>query len=81
AKSTCKDRWPQILPEAERIPDKHLVTLEPGISVPQTTMMKDSGVQLIVPGHIRDSYTDEQRDWLWSMRDFIRLVSDRQSQL
>ncbi|MEQ8165794.1 MAG: type II restriction endonuclease, partial [Alphaproteobacteria bacterium] len=32
AKSTCKDRWPQILPEAERIPVKHLVTLEPGIS-------------------------------------------------
>ena len=32
AKSTCKDRWSQILPEAERIPLKHLVTLEPGIS-------------------------------------------------
>lgn len=81
AKSTCKDRWPQILPEAERIPDKHLVTLEPGISIPQTTMMKESGVQLIVPGHIRDSYTDQQRDWLWSLQDFVTLVSKRQETL
>ncbi|WP_419627422.1 type II restriction endonuclease, partial [Thiolapillus sp.] len=28
AKSTCKDRWRQVLSEAERIPDKHLLTLE-----------------------------------------------------
>lgn len=81
AKSTCKDRWPQVLPEAERIPDKHLVTLEPGISVPQTTMMKESGVQLIVPGHIRESYSPEQRTWLWSMQDFIDLVSKRQKSI
>lgn len=78
AKSTCKDRWPQILPEAERISKKHLVTLEPGISVPQTTMMRESGVQLIVPGHIRNSYLPEQKDWLWSMGDFLDLVSKRQ---
>lgn len=81
AKSTCKDRWPQILPEAERIPQKHLVTLEPGISVPQTTMMRESGVQLIVPGHIRNSYTDAQRDWIWRLHDFLELVASRQSRL
>lgn len=79
AKSTCKDRWPQILPEADRISEKHLVTLEPGISVPQTTMMKESCVQLIVPGHIRNSYTPEQQDWLWSMSDFLDVVSKRQA--
>lgn len=79
AKSTCKDRWPQILPEAERILEKHLVTLEPGISVPQTTMMRESRVQLIVPGRIRESYSRDQQDWIWSMRDFIGLVRSRQS--
>lgn len=81
AKSTCKDRWPQILPEAERIPTKHLVTLEPGISAPQTRMMMESGVQLIVPGHIRNSYTSDQQDWIWSLRNFVKLVSDKQSAL
>ncbi len=81
AKSSCKDRWPQILPEAERIPDKHLVTLEPAISTAQTTMMHESDVQLIVPGRIKKSYKKEQQDWIWSLRDFIALVSDRQSKL
>ncbi|EBO9763168.1 hypothetical protein S818_22470 [Salmonella enterica] len=35
-KSTCKNRWRQILNEVARIPDKHLLTLEPSISENQT---------------------------------------------
>lgn len=38
-KSTCKDRWRQVLSEAARIERKHLFTLEPGISENQTTEM------------------------------------------
>lgn len=78
AKSTCKDRWPQILPEAERIEQKHLATLEPGISEPQTEMMRESNVQLIVPAEILSSYTAKQQTWLWSVSDFVQLVSKRQ---
>ena len=78
AKSTCKDRWPQILPEAERIEQKNLVTLEPGISERQTEMMRQSNVQLIVPADISSSYTDKQQSWLWSVADFVQLVSKRQ---
>ncbi|WP_083194306.1 type II restriction endonuclease [Leisingera sp. JC1] len=78
AKSTCKDRWPQVLPEAERIPTKHLVTLEPAISVSQTTTMQESSVQLVVPSKISKSYTVDQQKWLWSLSDFVELVSDRQ---
>jgi len=81
AKSTCKDRWPQILPEAERIPQKHLITLEPGISASQTDTMRDSGVQLIVPSGIHSSYTEAQREWLWSTGDFLKLVSERQAEI
>ncbi|MGJ3230922.1 MAG: type II restriction endonuclease [Oceanicaulis sp.] len=29
AKSSCKDRWRQVLSEAARIPEKHLITLQP----------------------------------------------------
>lgn len=32
AKSTCKDRWRQVLSEADRIEKKHLLTLESAIS-------------------------------------------------
>jgi len=31
-KTTCKDRWRQVLAEANRISEKHLLTLEPAIS-------------------------------------------------
>ena len=78
AKSTCKDRWPQILPEAERIPIKHLVTLELGISVPQTDMMKASDVQLVVPTALQSSYLPQQRTWLWSLTDFVVEMKRRQ---
>ncbi|MDA1305881.1 MAG: type II restriction endonuclease [Acidobacteria bacterium] len=49
AKSTCKDRWRQILAEADRVPAKHLLTLESGISVNQTTQMADRSVTLVIP--------------------------------
>ena len=78
AKSTCKDRWPQILPEAERIPRKHLLTLEPGITTSQTDTMRESFVQLIIPSGIQSSYTQDQQTWIWDLNDFINLVVERQ---
>ena len=81
AKSTCKDRWPQVLPEAERLEQKHLVTLEPAISESQTDTMRDSMVQLIVPKAIQRSYNDKQRDWIWKVSDFVNLVKRRQDEL
>ena len=71
AKSTCKDRWRQVLAEASRIPEKHLLTFEPRISVPQTTQMTNSGLQLVVPQSTQKSYTDEQQGWLWNLAEFI----------
>ncbi|MDE2719533.1 type II restriction endonuclease [Candidatus Palauibacter polyketidifaciens] len=73
-KSTCKERWRQVLAEAEKIPRKHLLTLEPGISEPQTHQMDASNLQLVVPRAIHASYTDEQQGWLWSLGEFIRHV-------
>ncbi len=57
AKSSCKDQWRHVLAEAEKIPKKHLLTLEPGISEHQTEQMSASQLQLIVPDAIQDSYT------------------------
>ena len=77
AKSTCKDRWRQVLAEAAKIPQKHLLTLEPGISEAQTTQMANSNLQLVVPQPIQESYTAVQRDWLWNLGEFIRDVEAR----
>lgn len=77
AKSTCKDRWRQVLAEAAKIPKKHLLTLEPGISEQQTTQMANSDLQLVVPRPIQGSYTNCQRAWLWDLGEFIREVEAR----
>jgi len=81
AKSSCKDRWSQVLPEAERLSQKHLLTLEPAISESTTSTMSESSLQLVVPTGIQSSYTSAQQEWIWSLVDFIDLVSDRQSHL
>ncbi len=78
-KSTCKDRWRQVLTEAVKIPRKHLLTLEPGISARQTSQMERANLQLVVPESIQDSYTQDQRDWLRNLDDFIREVGSRSS--
>jgi len=78
AKSSCKDRWSQVLPEAERITQKNLITLEPAISESTTATMRESSLQLIVPSSIQESYTTEQRAWLWSLDDFTNLVKEKQ---
>ena len=80
AKSTCKDRWRQVLVEAAKIPEKHLLTLEPGISESQTDQMDATNLQLVVPRSIQDSYTETQRMWLWTFDQFIRDVEARQGQ-
>ena len=78
AKATCKDRWRQVLAEADRIPEKHLLTLEPGISENQTAEMQSKRLHLVVPAGVHDSYTPKQRQWLLSVSDFIGLVRSRQ---
>ncbi|MDE2937162.1 MAG: type II restriction endonuclease [Chloroflexota bacterium] len=78
AKSTCKDRWRQVLVEAEKIPEKHLLTLEPGISESQTSQMEKAKLQLVVPSAIHASYTRSQREWLWTIERFVRQVEARQ---
>ena len=78
AKTTCKDRWRQVLSEADRINVKHLVTLEPSISVRQTNDMRDKGLQLVVPTPLHTTYKASQREWLWSVTEFFSLVEERE---
>lgn len=77
-KSTCKDRWRQVLTEAKRIETKHVLTLESAISINQTNEMKHNSLQLVVPQKIHSTYRPEQQKWLLTMNDFINLVKQKQ---
>lgn len=79
AKSICKERWRQILPEAARVQQKHLVTIEPGISEAQTSQMAANDVQLVVPAPIHESYTTSQRAWLLPVSGFMEVARARQA--
>lgn len=78
AKTTCKDRWRQVLSEGNRVKEKHLVTLEAAISESQTNEMKASGLQLVVPLPLQQTYTPQQQSWLLSLADFIEEVKSLQ---
>jgi len=79
SKSTCKDRWRQILNEAARIPNKHLLTLEPSISENQTEEMRAERVQLVLPRGLHSTYTPAQQTWLMDVEAFITLARQRQN--
>lgn len=71
AKTTCKDRWRQVLPEADRVERKHLITMEPSISNDQLEQIRDRNIQLVVPLPVQVTYQKEQAELLWSLREFI----------
>lgn len=74
AKTTCKDRWRQILSEADRIETKHLCTLQQGLSESQLREMQERKVQLVVPSPYQKFFPRYQRDLLLSIADFIDVV-------
>jgi len=74
AKSTLKDRWRQVLPEARRIQTKHLMTLEPGISEKQTDQMAAENLRLVVPRIIHPTYKPAQQSALMTLNEFVAHV-------
>lgn len=79
AKTTCKDRWRQILNEAARVDVKHLLTLEPSISENQTAEMRLEQVQLVLPKSLHATYTAAQTPLLMCMNEFVEMATQRQS--
>jgi hypothetical protein len=78
-KSTCKDRWRQVLSEARRIEKKHLFTLEPGISENQTNEMMENKLTLVLPKQLHSSYKPAQQISLMQLEHFIELARERQN--
>lgn len=81
AKTTCKDRWRQVINEADRVDEKYLFTLQQGISKNQLKEMADENVKLVVPQSHIDSYPEEYRESLNSLSGFIDIVKEKQDRM
>ncbi|MRX66475.1 type II restriction enzyme [Flavobacterium resistens] len=78
SKTTCKDRWRQILNEADKIKTKHLFTLQQGISKNQLQEMYKYNVCLVVPKPYLTSFPIEFRDKIMSLENFVNHVKRTQ---
>lgn len=78
AKTTCKDRWRQILNEADRLRDeyKYLCTMQQGISSAQMDEMQAEKVILVVPKPYIKAYPPDRRDRIWSIGHFVGYVKE-----
>lgn len=81
AKTTCKDRWRQILNEADRLRDgrKYLCTLQQGISSMQMDEMEAEKVTLVVPKAYISTYPRDKQDRIWSLHTFVDHVKELQN--
>ena len=79
AKTTCKDRWRQVLNEADRITNKHLFTLQRGVTKNQLQEMKDEHLTLVVPKNNKNLFLTEFHDNIMCLSDFIIMVRERQN--
>lgn len=70
-KTTCKDRWRQIIQEARSVPDKHILTMQPGISVNQLREMNEARVTLIVPREIQQTFPQDAPIRILTIQQFI----------
>ena len=78
AKTTCKDRWRQILNEADRLRDrpKYLCTLQQGISAAQMDEMQAENVILVVPKPYIQAYPADRRERIWTLGHFVTYVKE-----
>lgn len=78
AKTTCKDRWRQVLNEANRMKEspKYLCTLQQGISRAQMDEMQDENVILVVPKPYISSYPRDRQGRIWTLARFVKYIQE-----
>ena len=78
AKTTCKDRWRQIINEANRLRNKpkFLCTLQQGISPAQLNEMRSENITLVVPEQYIPTYPSVFRNSIWTLAKFIDYVRE-----
>ena len=76
-KTTCRDRWRQVLNEGKRLPLKHLLTLQPAMSRAQLQEMHEASLQLIVPAPLHRAYDVPEGYRLLSVEEFVQDMKRR----
>ncbi len=78
AKTTCKDRWRQVITEANRLrgKEKYLCTLQQGISAAQMDEMQAEGVILVVPKRYISSYPKDRQERIWTISKFVSYIRE-----
>ena len=71
-KTTCKDRWRQVLSEGRRpgLP-RFILTLQKGVSTRQMEEMRGHGLSLVVPQPLHDHFAPSDRPHLLSVAEFL----------
>lgn len=72
AKTTCKDRWRQIINEANRIKQKYLFTLQQGVSSQQLEEMSEENVILVIPSEYMSAFPLRNRDYIWTLEPLAK---------
>jgi len=78
AKTTCKERWTQVLQEAPRIPTKHLATMSPAIPPDQLQRMRSASLTLVLP-ESRHGTLPKPSAPVMTLKAFITMVRERQA--
>lgn len=78
-KTSTKERWRQIVMEADRIELKHLFTVEPTVSEAQLLQMQEAGVQLVVAQVGLSNFSVQQIERIVSLEEFMAIVYRRQA--
>jgi hypothetical protein len=78
AKTTCKDRWRQILNEGDRFKGryKYLCTMQQGISSAQMDEMQAEKVILVVPKAYIPTYPKDRQGRIWTIGKFVSFVKE-----
>ena len=78
AKTTCKDRWRQVLNEADRLrsENKFLCTLQQAISSAQLEEMKNEKVILVIPERYIKTYPEKYQNDIWTLKKFIGYIQE-----
>ena len=81
AKTTCKDRWRQVINEADRLRNgnKYLCTLQQGISETQINEMEREKVILVVPKPYISSYPRSKQSKIWTLSQFVNFVKEKEN--
>lgn len=80
AKTTCKDRWRQVINEADRVSTRYLFTLQQGITGAQLREMHLAGVLPVMPAEYFERCRAQDRHYLLNLKEFIEILLEHTEQ-